>query len=328
MIVVTGGAGFIGSNLVARLEEENLGPLFVCDNLGKDERWQNLKRRGIADLIAPQDFKSFLERHGSKINIIYHMGANSSTTETDADLVMAMNFKFSMMLLEECTFRNIRLIYASSAATYGDGTQGFDDAQQGEALARLTPLNVYGWSKHLFDRRVTSLREEGLPLPPQCVGLKFFNVYGPNEYHKETMRSVAIQLYQQIKEGKPARLFKSYHPDYTDGGQQRDFIWVEDCVDIMLWLYHHPNVNGVLNVGTGKARSFYDLALAVFKALNKEPAVEFIEMPLYLREKYQYFTQATMQRLEELGYKTPFTSLEEGVRRYVQNYLLKRDPYR
>jgi ADP-L-glycero-D-manno-heptose 6-epimerase len=326
MIVVTGGAGFIGSNLVARLEENRLGPVFVCDVLGTDERWQNLKRRSIADLIAPQDFQAFLERHGRNIKIIYHMGANSSTTETDADLIMAMNFKFSMMLFEACVLNNIRLVYASSAATYGDGSVGFEDGDDETTLAKLIPLNVYGWSKHLFDRRVAVKARSGFP--PQCAGLKFFNVYGPNEYHKAGMRSVVIQIFNQISQGQSARLFKSYREPFGDGEQSRDFIWVDDCVDVMLWLYNHPHISGLFNLGTGKARSFYDLAVSVFKALGKEPSIEFIDMPLSLREKYQYFTQANMSRLHKAGYTASFNSLEEGVCQYVQNYLLKPDPYR
>lgn len=328
MIVVTGGAGFIGSNLVAKLEENQLGPIFVCDALGSDERWQNLKRRSISDLIAPQDFKTFLERYGRDIKVIYHMGANSSTTETNADLVMSMNFKFSMMLFEACVLNDIRLIYASSAATYGDGSAGFEDGNDESMLGKFTPLNVYGWSKHLFDRRVAAARKAGSGFPPQCAGLKFFNVYGPNEYHKAEMRSVVVQIFNQISQGKSARLFKSYHEPFGDGEQMRDFIWVDDCVDVMIWLYHNPHVSGLFNLGTEKARSFYDLALAVFKALEKEPAIAFIDMPLSLQAKYQYFTQAAMARLYDAGYKASFTSLEEGVRQYVQNYLLKPDPYR
>ena len=328
MIVVTGGAGFIGSNLVAKLEENRLGPVFVCDVLGTDERWQNLKRRSIADLIAPQDFQAFLERHGRNIKIIYHMGANSSTTETDADLIMSMNFKFSMMLFEACVLNNIRLVYASSAATYGDGSAGFEDGDDETTLAKLIPLNVYGWSKHLFDRRVAVAVKAGSGFPPQCAGLKFFNVYGPNEYHKAGMRSVVIQIFNQVSQGQSARLFKSYREPFGDGEQSRDFIWVDDCVDVMLWLYNHPHISGLFNLGTGKARSSYDLAVSVFKALGKEPSIEFIDMPLSLREKYQYFTQANMSRLHKAGYTASFTSLEEGVCQYVQNYLLKPDPYR
>ncbi len=322
MIVVTGAAGFIGSNLVAKLEENGLGPLVVCDTLGSDERWQNLKRRAIVDLISPEDLKPFLERHGHDVQMIYHLGANSSTTETNADLMMSMNFKFSMMLLEMCRQQDIRLVYASSAATYGDGSVGFDDASP---LANLVPLNVYGWSKHLFDRCVEAA---GSRVPPQCTGLKFFNVYGPNEYHKGDMQSVVSKTFRQISQGEPARLFKSHREGFEDGGQLRDFIWVGDCVDTMIWLYHHPQVSGLFNLGTGKARSFYDLAVAVFKALGKDPVIEFVDMPLSLQPKYQYFTEAVMTRLRGTGYDAPFTSLEEGVRQYVQQYLVKADPYR
>lgn len=330
MIIVTGGAGFIGSNLIAALHDKKIkAPIVVCDSFGQDEKWQNLKRAQIEDIISPEELFEFLEMYQDDVEIIYHLGAISTTTEKDADLVMGNNFKFSKALFQWCSIHQKRFIYASSAATYGDGLQGFVDHSDSDHLSKLIPLNVYAWSKHLFDRFVATARERGDLLPQQCVGLKFFNVYGPNEYHKSGQMSVVWQVFQQIKEGNaPARLFKSYHEDYPDGGQVRDFVWVGDCDNVMLWLYDNPKVNGLFNVGTAQARSFKDLATAVFSALNKTPRLEYIEMPEGLREKYQYFTQADLSNLRNAGYQTAFTSLEDGVKNYVQQYLVQPNPYR
>lgn len=328
MLVITGGAGFIGSNLLARLEEETQEPLVVIDVLGKEEKWKNLRHRNLADLILPSDIFPFLNSHIAKIKAIFHLGAISTTTETDADLVIANNLTLSSSLLEWCTEHQKQFIYASSAATYGDGNQGFEDYNQVTELRKLLPLNVYGWSKHAFDLRVANLTEARKPLPPQCVGLKFFNVYGPNEYHKGSQQSVVSHIFETLKTKSHAGLFKSYHPNYKDGGQLRDFIWVDDCVDIMIWLYQNPHVSGLFNVGTGKARSFLDLATAVFHALDRPPKIKFIDMPENLREKYQYYTQAQMNRLHQIGYQKPFTSLEEGVKKYVQKHLIQANPYR
>lgn len=328
MLVITGGAGFIGSNLLARLEQETQEPLVVMDVLGKDEKWKNLRQRSLAALVHPTNMFTFLNSHSSEIKAVFHLGAISTTTETDADLVIQNNLTLSSNLLEWCTHHQKQFIYASSAATYGDGSQGFDDNNQAIALKKLLPLNVYGWSKHAFDLRIATLSEAHEPLPPQCVGLKFFNVYGPNEYHKGGQQSVVSHIFETLKSHSHAKLFKSYLPQYQNGGQLRDFIWVDDCVDIMLWLYRNPQVSGLFNVGTGKACSFIDLANAVFQALNRPSKIKFIEMPESLRKKYQYFTQAQMNRLQEIGYHKPFTSLEDGVKHYIQNYLTQPNPYR
>lgn len=330
MIIVTGGAGFIGSNLIAALHDKKIkAPIVVCDSFGEDEKWQNLKKAQLEDIVSPEELFEFLETYQDDIEIIYHLGAISTTTEKDADLVMGNNFKFSKALFQWCSIHQKRFIYASSAATYGDGQQGFTDHADATNLSKYTPLNVYAWSKHLFDRFVAEAKARGDMLPKQCVGLKFFNVYGPNENHKNGQMSVVWQVFQQIKNGdNAARLFKSYNADYPDGGQVRDFVWVGDCDKVMLWLYAHPEVNGLFNVGTGQARSFKDLATAVFAALNQKPRIEYIEMPQGLREKYQYFTQADLNNLRTAGYQDPFTSLDEGVKLYVQQYLLQPDPYR
>ena len=256
------------------------------------------------------------------------MGAISATTETDVDVIVENNFRLSRDLLTWCATKDVRFIYASSAATYGDGSQGFEDQADLEHLAKLNPLNAYAWSKHSFDRYVSSLQTHTNALPPQIVGLKFFNVYGPNEYHKGKMLSVAWQIYQSIKDGiTPAKLFKSYHLDYPHGGQLRDFVYVADCVSIVEWLIDNPQVSGLFNVGTGVARSFKDLAQACFKALNQEARLEYIDMPESLQGKYQYYTQASIEKLRSKGYQKAMTSLEDGVQDYLVNYLQNPDPY-
>ena len=327
MIVVTGGAGFIGSNLVAALEARGEHEIAVCDRLGRGDKWRNIAKREIAALVPPEELLDFLARHADGVRAVFHMGAISSTTEADADLVAHSNFTLSCRLWAFCAERKVRLIYASSAATYGDGGVGFDDDGSVEALARLRPLNAYGWSKHAFDRRAARLVAENRARPAQWIGLKFFNVYGPNEYHKDSMRSVVAQIYPRAKAGEPARLFRSHHPDYADGGQLRDFVWVGDCIDVMLWLFDRPEISGLFNMGTGAARSFADVAAATFAALGEPPRVEYVDTPAEIRDKYQYFTEARMDRLRAAGYTAPFTVLEDGVARYVQGYLDTADPY-
>ena len=328
MFVVTGGAGFIGSNIVAALDERGLGKVVVCDVLHAGNKWRNIAKRELADFLAPQDLFEYLEDNRSNVEAVIHMGAISATTETDADLMVATNFKLSLRLWRWCTGHQARFLYASSAATYGDGGQGFDDDPSCEGLARLRPLNAYGWSKHVFDRRVARMVADGDPRPPQWAGLKFFNVYGPNEYHKDGQMSVVAQIHPRAQAGEPARLFESHNPDYADGGQLRDFIWVDDCVDIVMWLLGNETVSGLYNCGTGGARSFKDLASAVFRALGKEPAIDYVPTPPAIRDKYQYFTEASMGRLRAAGYTADFTALEDGVARYVQDYLNTPDPYR
>ena len=328
MIVITGGAGFIGSNLVAALEERGEHDMVICDRLGHDAKWRNLAKREISALLPPEALLDYLDENARSVSIVFHLGAISSTTETDADLIVQTNFAMSLRLWEWCAATETRFIYASSAATYGDGTAGFDDDASAAALARLRPLNAYGWSKHLFDRRIARLLQHHGPRPSQWAGLKFFNVYGPNEYHKGTMKSVAGHIYPRAITGEPARLFRSHRPDVPDGGQKRDFIYVRDCVDIMLWLYDHPTVNGLFNCGSGAARSFADLAAAVFAALGRAPLIDYVDTPLEIRDKYQYFTEARMDRLRAAGYTAAPTPLEDGVRDYIQSYLAAADPYR
>lgn len=327
MYLVTGGAGFIGSNIVAALGERDK-EVVVCDWLRDDERWRNLAKHEISEIIEPETALAWLHRKGDRLRAVVHMGAISATTETNVDLIAARNIRATLELVEWCTGARVPLIFASSAATYGDGTQGFDDAFTRGSLAKLRPLNAYGWSKHVVDRRLARWVEAGAKLPPQWVGLKFFNVYGPNEYHKGSMQSVVAKNYSVVRDGQPLRLFRSYRAEYADGGQLRDFVYVRDCVDVVLWLLDNPQVSGLFNLGTGQSRSWLDLAKALFAATGRALAVEFIEMPPTLIEKYQYFTQARMDRLRSAGYQRPFTSLEEGVADYVRHYLAADDPYR
>jgi ADP-L-glycero-D-manno-heptose 6-epimerase len=326
MILLTGGAGFIGSNLAAALEARGLD-VAVCDRLGVDDKWRNLAKRTLACFVEPAELRHFLDRRGTTIDAIIHLGAVSATTERDADLIVRTNFTLTQLLWDWSAAHNARFIYASSAAVYGDGSQGFDDDASASALARLRPLNPYGWSKLLFDRYVARVAATGGARPPQWVGLRFFNVYGPNEYHKGAMRSVAKQVHEHAAVGSHATLFRSHDPRYPDGGQLRDFIWVGDCVDAIMWLYDHPEVSGLFNLGTGKARSFLDLANAVFRTLGRAPDIRYIDTPDEIRERYQYFTQAEMTRLRRAGYAQSFTELEDGIARYVKDYLSARDPY-
>jgi ADP-L-glycero-D-manno-heptose 6-epimerase len=328
MFVVTGGAGFIGSNIVAALE--NRFPdekIVICDRLRDGMKWRNIAKRDLFDIVHPDNLSAFLFDHADDITAIFHMGAISATTETDADKILENNFHLTTYLWDWCTQNHVRFIYASSAATYGIGDQGFDDFQDRKNLSGLLPLNAYGWSKHLFDRTVARIVEANGPTPPQWAGLKFFNVYGPNEYHKGGQKSVVAHVFPQAASDDMCKLFKSHHPDYADGGQLRDFVWVGDVVDVMMWLLENEQASGLFNVGTGVARSFKDLAIAVYQALGKDPMIQYIPTPENIRDKYQYYTQANMTKLRDAGYDKDFTSLEEGVGFYVQNFLNTDDPF-
>jgi ADP-L-glycero-D-manno-heptose 6-epimerase len=326
VILVTGGAGFIGSVLLAALDARGLPDLVCCDRLGSGDKWKNIAKRRLADVISPERMFAWLDGHAGQVDTVFHLGAISSTDERDADLIVQENIRTTLDLVAWCSRHGARLIYASSAATYGDGEAGFDDAVG--HLSELRPRNAYGWSKQMVDRRLVELAARGAPLPAQWAGLKFFNVYGPNEWHKGGQQSVVPQFLKQIRETGTCRLFKSYREGIADGAQQRDFVWVDDVVAVMTWLYDHPDTSGIFNVGSGRARSFLDLARAVFAAVGKEPAIEFVEMPERLRAHYQYFTEAKLDRLRAAGCPYQPTPLEEGVRRYVQDSLLQADPYR
>jgi ADP-L-glycero-D-manno-heptose 6-epimerase len=323
MILITGGAGFIGSNLQAALFRRGYDSV-VVDWLGQGDKWRNLANHPPDRIIPPPELNDFLARH-TPLEIIFHLGAISETTIRDGDLAWATNVALSQQIWQWCASQRVRLVYASSAATYGNGSAGFDDAL--ERLESLRPLNLYGLTKHAFDLSVARALARQTEKPPQWVGLKFFNVYGPNEYHKGSMVSVVKVKYDEIAAGGPVKLFRSDIPGVSDGEQKRDFIWVGDVVDVMLWLLDSPRVSGLFNLGTGRARSYLDLAGAVCDAARAPRKIAFIDMPVALRGQYQSFTEAPMDRLRAAGYAGQFTPLEEGVRRYVEDYLATGDLY-
>ncbi|WP_407119690.1 ADP-glyceromanno-heptose 6-epimerase [Bradyrhizobium sp. STM 3561] len=326
MLLVTGGAGFIGSNVVAALNEAGRSDVVVCDLLGTEGKWRNLAKRQLVDIVPPAELEGWLK--GRKLEAMIHLGAISATTAIDGDLVIETNFRLSMRLLDWCTMNAVPFIYASSAATYGDGTAGFDDDASLPALKKLRPMNLYGWSKHLFDLAVAERVARGDRLPPQWAGLKFFNVFGPNEYHKGSMMSVLARRFDDIRAGRVVQLFKSHREGIADGDQRRDFIYVDDVVRVVLWLLATPSVSGLFNVGTGKARSFKDLMLAAYAALGTRSNIEYIDMPEQIRDSYQYFTQSEVDRLLRAGYNGGFTMLEDAVKAYVGDYLDRPDRFR
>ena len=328
IIFVTGGAGFIGSNIVARLAEDPSLDVVVCDRLREAElgKWRNIAKHPIGDFVAPEAMFEWLEKRWRDVELVVHMGAVSSTTEPDADKIIHSNFTLSRDLFRWCADHQRRFIYASSAATYGDSVD-FQDRDDLEWLTGLRPLNTYGWSKALFD--LFAARQAARDsAPPQWVGLKFFNVYGPNEEHKHSMKSVASQIWPKVRDGHSVQLFKSYREGIPDGGQTRDFVYVRDVADVIGWLAKNEQVNGIYNLGSGTARTFEDLARAVFAAAGRAPEIEYTPMPPAIRDKYQYFTQAKMERLQAAGYNQPMTTLEDGVSDYVKRYLSQPDPYR
>ncbi len=316
MIVVTGGAGFIGSAFVWKLNQEGVKDVIIVDSLGKADKWKNLLGKKFVEFVHKDKFIQWIEEDKVPYSIesIVHMGACSSTTQRDADFLMDNNFSYTRSLARWSMEKGIRFLYASSAATYGDGEEGYSDKE--EEIYKLRPLNMYGYSKHLFD--TWALDNQVLD---QMAGLKFFNVFGPNEYHKGDMASLIYKAYHQIQETGKLKLFKSYRAEYQHGEQLRDFVYVKDCLDVMWWLLNNPKCNGIFNVGTGKARCWNDLAKAIFQAMGKECCLEYIEMPETIRDRYQYFTQAEMEKLRKVQGNSPFQSLEESVGDYIQNYL-------
>ena len=328
MIVVTGGAGFIGSNILAGLEEKGYKNIVVVDYLGNEDKWRNIAKRELAAIISPEDIYDFLEKKKDEITAIIHMGAISATTEKDVDLIKRTNIDLTWNLWEFCSKYEKQFIFASSAATYGDGKFGFEDKDDLEYLNSLRPLNPYGWSKAFIDRKIAREKKENRKTPAQYVGLKFFNVYGPNEYHKGGQKSVVAHIFPLVQKNEEVLLFKSYHPDYKDGWQLRDFVWVGDIVNVILWFLENSSVSGLFNVGAGEARSFYDLAKATWDAMGKEPKIGYKDMPVELRGKYQYYTKANIEKLRSVGYTRPMTKLEDGIKEYVQNYLNKEDSYK
>lgn len=323
MLVVTGGGGFIGSVLAAALNEAGHDRLVIVDRFGSGEKWRNIAKREFLDILPIDGLLPWLDRHGGEVDTVFHLGANSSTFETDADAIIAGNLNYSIALWRWCAAAGKPLVYASSAATYGDGTAGFDD---GVDLARLRPLNLYGWSKHAFDRWAAREAARG-HAPPRWFGLKFFNVFGPNEYHKGEMRSLVAKNYARVAAGEAVRLFKSYRPDFADGGQLRDFVYVKDCVAALLHLWRQGRASGLYNIGSGRARSFADLIGALAAACGRAPRIEYVDMPEALRPTYQYFTEAPLGRLRAAGYDGQFAPLEAAVADFVAGYLARPDPY-
>jgi ADP-L-glycero-D-manno-heptose 6-epimerase len=312
--------------VVASLNEAGRTDIVVNDVLGGEGKWRNLASCQFADFIPPADLMRWLD--GRKLEAVVHLGAISSTTATEGDLVIEANFRLPLRLFEWCASARTPFVYASSAATYGDGEAGYSDDWSRAALQRLKPMNLYGWSKHIFDLAVVERVARMDKAPPQWAGLKFFNVFGPNEYHKGEMMSLVAKRFDDAKAGSAIRLFKSHRAGIADGEQRRDFIYVDDAVAVVRWLLETPAVSGIFNVGTGKARSFRDLMTAMFAALGRKPAIEYIDMPASIRDSYQYFTQAETTNLRRAGYNADFTPLEEAVQRYVTGYLDRPDRYR
>jgi ADP-L-glycero-D-manno-heptose 6-epimerase len=316
MIVITGAAGFIASCLVAKFNQMGRQDLLLVDDFNRPEKARNLEGKSWAQKIDRQIFPKWLHENGVQVSFVYHLGARTDTTEFDRDLLNALNLDYSKAIFHSCAQYNIPLVYASSAATYGMGEFGFEDRD--ELAYQLVPLNPYGESKNDFDRWILEQKQH----PDHWRGIKFFNVYGPNEFHKNRMASVVFHTFNQVRETGKMRLFRSHHPDYRDGEQLRDFIYVKDVIDVLYFMMDGKGPNGLYNLGTGKARSFLDLAKATFQALGQVPNIEFVDTPLDIRDKYQYFTEAKMDKLRAIGYHQPFTTLEEGIGDYVRQYLV------
>ena len=318
MIIVTGGAGFIGSALIAELNRRQISDILVVDELGSDQKWKNLRNLSFADYVEKDDFLEMVieDKLDSPVDVVSHLGACSDTTETNASYLVKNNYKYSKLLAQWATDADIRFIYASSAATYGDGSAGFSDDE--DKIKFLRPLNMYGYSKHMFDMWA---RRAGLL--SKIVGLKYFNVFGPNEYHKGDMMSFVVKAFEQIRTTGKVRLFKSYQPEYADGEQVRDFLYVKDAVNMTLFFFDNPYINGIFNIGTGETRTWNDLVIAVFVGMGRKPNIEYIEMPASIRNQYQYFTQADLSKVRRAGYSKQTTPLEDAIRDYIQNYLEK-----
>ncbi len=317
MIVVTGAAGFIGSCLIRKLNDENFNAIVAVDDFSKAEKLKNLEGKHLKEKIERNHFFEWLADNQKEVEFIFHLGARTDTTEFDVNILNELNVEYSKKVWQACVEYNIPLVYASSAATYGLGEFGYDDDEN--KIKLLKPLNPYGQSKQDFDLWALAQPQK----PFFWIGLKFFNVYGPNEYHKGRMASVVFHAFKQIQETNTVTLFRSHNPDFLDGQQKRDFIYIKDVTEVCMFLMKNRKNSGIYNLGTGKARTFLDLAKNTFKAMGKEPQIKFIDTPLDIRDKYQYFTEATMRKLKSIGYLKPFTTLEEGIKDYVQNFLMQ-----
>jgi ADP-L-glycero-D-manno-heptose 6-epimerase len=326
VILITGGAGFIGSVLAARIERAG-EDVVICDRLGNGQKWKNIAKRRLFAFVWPECLPRFLLRNRTDLSAIVHMAAVSSTMESDADVVFRTNFELSRALWTFCVEHEIPFLYASSGATYGDGSQGFDDDWSPEKLALLRPLNLYGWSKHAFDRFVAHEVHVRRRSPPHWNGFKLMNVYGPNEYHKAGMQSVIAQVFREVATAGEVTLFRSHRADIEDGQQRRDFVYVHDCVEVIWWALRNPAVRGIFNVGTGEAQTFEEVASATIRAMGRTVAISYVDMPESIRSCYQYFTKAAMQRLRAAGCDVQFHGLDAGVHDYVCGYLTSSEPY-
>jgi ADP-L-glycero-D-manno-heptose 6-epimerase len=330
VILVTGAAGFIGSCMVGYLNRKGYINIIIVDEFDDENKKHNYEDKKIIARIERNDLFDWLSNHPIQIDFVFHLGARTDTTEFDYAVLEKLNVDYSKKIWNYCVEKNIPLVYASSAATYGGGELGYKDDH--EIPYRLNPLNPYGKSKNEFDKwaleesQKSKVKSQKLT-PPFWYGLKFFNVYGPNEYHKERMASVIFHAFNQIKSSGKVKLFRSHKPEYKDGGQLRDFVYVKDVVDVCYWLMNEKPASGIYNLGTGKARTFKDLVTAIFRSLDKEPVIEFLDTPVDIRDKYQYFTEANMKKLRNAGYKEDFYSLEEGVDTYVKNFLIENKYY-
>jgi ADP-L-glycero-D-manno-heptose 6-epimerase len=321
MIVVTGAAGFIGSYLVGKLNKAGYKDLILVDKMDDPRKELNLAHKTYRNFIDRDNFFKWLISHSNDVDFIFHLGARTDTVGQEPDLYQQLNLIYSQRLWNICSEIQVPLLYASSAATYGNGEEGFSDSHRN--ISNLRPLNLYGWSKHDFD--VWALKQSRTP--PFWAGMKFFNVYGPNEYHKGRMASVVLHAYHTIQKTGKMELFRSHHKDYKDGEQSRDFIFVEDIADVMMFFMENQENRGIYNVGTGKARSFMDLTTSVFNSMNLSPDISFIDCPVDLRGRYQYYTEADIHKLRDIGYTKPFTELEQGVEQYVNGFLMAEACY-
>jgi len=317
MIIVTGAAGFIGSCLISKLNAEGFNDIIAVDDFSNQAKVPNLDGLLITKRIDRDNFTTWLAENQRLVQFVFHIGARTDTTEFNVEVFNRLNLNYTKDVWNTCVEYGIPMVYASSAATYGNGEFGYNDDES--IIPKLVPLNPYGDSKNEFDKWAIKQQRQ----PYFWAGLKFFNVYGPNEYHKGRMASVIFHAYKQIKDTGKVKLFRSHNPNYPDGGQLRDFVYVKDVVKVCYWLMHHRKNSGIYNLGTGKARTFTDLANATFAAMNLQPNLDFVDTPVDIRDKYQYYTQANMDKLRGIGYDAPFTTLEEGVKDYVQNYLSK-----
>lgn len=326
-IVVTGGAGFIGSNLLASLENAGYDRIVCVDNFYADQKWKNVSKRYLVDYISQDNLHTYLNENRDEIKAIIHLGAISTTTESDVDLILSVNYRLTLYLYNFCRNNSIQFIYASSAATYGDGSNGFEDGSDIQYLKKLHPLNAYGWSKNqsdIFISRMNGFAETS----SQVVGLKFFNVYGPNEYHKGAQKSVVNTFYEQLISIHKMNLFKSNHDGILDGDQARDFVYVNDCVDVILWFLVHPDISGLFNVGSGVATTFNQVAAEIAKTIGIECNLNYIPIPENIINQYQNYTCAEIKKLIDVGYQKEMTSIDKGIHDYITNYLTKQDKYK